>query len=90
MKGATVKIGGKATAVSYSSESEISAHTPGHAAGAEEVVVSDEAGTSSAGPKFTFVAPPTPKVTEVSPATGSVAGGTTGRSRAPISSKARR
>jgi hypothetical protein len=70
----TVTIGGKATAVSVLSETEISAKTPAESAGKDEVVVTDSYGSSTAGPGFTYVAPP--KVTSVAPSEGSTVGGT--------------
>jgi len=74
LKGSTVKIGEEATSVKVVSETEITAVTAAHAAGAVEVVVTSEMGSSSAGPKFTFVTPPT--VTKVEPSSGSTLGGT--------------
>ncbi len=56
--GATVQIGGAASAVEVISETELTAVTPVHAAGPEEVVVTDTNGVSSGGPSYTFVAPP--------------------------------
>ncbi len=75
VKGATVKIGSKASSVTVHSETEITAVTPSASAGSDEVVVTDEHGTSSGGPKYTYVAPPVPAVTSVSPAEGSTHGG---------------
>ncbi|HYB22398.1 MAG TPA: IPT/TIG domain-containing protein, partial [Solirubrobacteraceae bacterium] len=78
VKGATVKIGVKAaTSVTVRSESEITAVTAAGAAGSDEVIVTDEHGTSSGGPSFTYVAPPAPSVSSVTPATGTSLGGTT-------------
>jgi hypothetical protein len=76
MSGAKVTIGGKASAVQVLSASEITATTPTHAAGAYEVLVTDKAGTSSGGPSFTYVAPPRPAVSSISPAEGSTSGAT--------------
>ena len=56
---ATVKIGSSATSVAVVSETEITATTAATAAGAQEVVVTDAGGPSTAGPKYTYVAPPT-------------------------------
>ncbi len=72
--GATVKVGSAATEVSVVSGTEITAKTSAGAAGSDEVVVSDANGTSSGGPSFTYVAPPT--VTSVNPESGPTAGGT--------------
>ena len=74
LKGSTVAIGEEATSVKVVSETELTAVTAAHAAGAVEVVVTSEMGSSSAGPKFTYVTPPT--VTKVEPASGSTLGGT--------------
>jgi IPT/TIG domain len=74
LKGSTVAVGGAATGVVVVSETEITAKTPATSAGKHEVVVTDGGGASSAGPEFTFVAPPT--VTTVEPSSGSTAGGT--------------
>jgi hypothetical protein len=55
----TVDIGGAAaSSVRVLSEDELTALTPAHEAGAQEVVVSDGDGVSSAGPDYTFLAPP--------------------------------
>jgi hypothetical protein len=75
VKGATVKIAGKASSVTVHSETEITAVTPSASAGSDEVIVTDEHGTSSAGPKYAYVAPPVPAVSSVSPAEGSTHGG---------------
>ncbi len=75
VKGATVKIASKASSVTVHSETEITAVTPSASAGSDEVVVTDEHGTSSGGPKYTYVAPPVPAVSSVSPAEGSTHGG---------------
>lgn len=77
VKGATVKIGKAASSVVVRSESEITAVTAAGPAGADEVVVTDEHGTSSGGPSFTYVAPPAPAVTSISPSEGSTHGATT-------------
>ena len=76
VKGAIVKIGSDAKSVTVNSETELTVVTAAHAAGSEEVVVSDENGTSSSGPSFTYVAPPALAVTSVTPTTGSTLGGT--------------
>ncbi len=76
VKGATVTIGGGAKSVSVKSETELTAVTATHEAGSDEVIVSDKDGTSSSGPRFTYVAPPAPAVSSVTPAEGSTVGGT--------------
>jgi hypothetical protein len=76
LAGAMVKIGGKnALGLTVRSETEITAKTPEKEAGSYEVTVSDSAGTSSHGPKYTYVAPPLPVVSAVTPAQGSTFGG---------------
>jgi hypothetical protein len=62
LAGATVKIGNPAASVSVVSETEIKATTSATAAGADEVSVTDSKGTSTGGPSYTYVAPPTNKV----------------------------
>ena len=71
---ATVKIGSAATAVTVVSETEITAKTAANPAGAQEVIVTDAGGTSTLGPTYTYVAPPT--VESISPTQGPIAGGT--------------
>jgi len=71
--GASVWIGAKAASVEVVSETEIKATTSA-GRGKDEVVVEDEHGVTTGGPSFTFVAPP--KVTSISPAEGTTAGGT--------------
>ncbi len=58
--GASVTIGSQAIEVEVLSETEIKARTTATAAGPAEVLVSDDEGTSSDGPSFTFEAPPPP------------------------------
>jgi hypothetical protein len=73
--GATVKIGEEeATGVTIVSETEITAKTGAGAAGKDEVIVTDEKGTSSSGASFTYIQQP--KVTSITPNKGSPAGGT--------------
>jgi hypothetical protein len=73
-KGDKVKIGSEVKGEFISSE-EMRATTVATAAGADEVVVIDAVGgSSSGGPSFTFQAPP--KVTSVSPPSGTPTGGT--------------
>ena len=74
VEGASVTIGGAATSVVVVSETEITAKTSAHAAGEAEVVVSDAGGTSSGGPKYTYLAAPT--VESITPGQGPTAGGT--------------
>jgi hypothetical protein len=76
LKGATVKIGSGASSVTVHSETEITAKTAATPAGTREVVVSDLDGTSSAGPTYTYVAPPKPTVTSLTPSSGTTKGGT--------------
>ena len=58
LPGATVTIGGAATAVSVHSETEITAVTPAEPAGRYEVIVSDQGGSSTGGAVYTYVAAP--------------------------------
>ena len=73
-EGALVKIGSAATEVEYKSETELKAKTAATAAGKDEVFVTDAKGINTSGPSFTYLA--APKVSSVSPAEGSTAGGT--------------
>ncbi len=54
VKGAKVFIGGEATEVEVISETEISAKTAASSPGTMEVVVEDERGFSTGGPKYTY------------------------------------
>ena len=75
---ATVTVGGAvATGVSFVSATQLSATTPAHVAGAADVVVTvgGQSSATSAADQFTYVAPPAPTVTGVSPTSGSTAGG---------------
>ena len=74
MAGSTVTIGAAATDVNVVSDTEITANTAAHAAGQQEVVVSDVGGPSSGGPTYTYIAPPT--VASIEPNQGPTAGGT--------------
>ena len=58
---------------------EITVKTPAHEAEAVDVTVTTPGGTSapSAADRFTYVTPPEPTVTALSPSEGSIAGGTT-------------
>src|SRR3989441_2434931 len=76
---ATVSVGGTAaTGVSVVSATQITATTPPHAPGAADVVVTVGGQSSAASPAdvFTYVAPPPPTVTGVSPTSGPTGGGT--------------
>ncbi len=77
VSGATAKIGSRLTAVTVVSANEITARTPAHVAGSEEVLVSDKDGVSSDGPSYTYIAPPKPTVSAITPAEGSTSGATT-------------
>jgi hypothetical protein len=57
LAGASVTVGSAATSVNVLSATEITAVTAATQAGADEVVVTDENGTSSGGPSYTYVAP---------------------------------
>ncbi len=75
LAGATVNIGGTAAAeVRVRSETEITAVTPPHPVGSYPVVVSDESGTSTGGPDYTFLMPPAPVMTGLSPNSGLATG----------------
>ncbi len=76
LAGATVTIGNAATSVTVVSAKKIKATTAATVAGSDEVVVTDPNGTSTGGPSYTYIAPPPPAVTRVSPASGTTAGGT--------------
>ena len=76
---ATVAIGGNAaTGVSVVSATQINATTPPHPAGVADVVVTVSGQSSAANPsdQFTYLAPPPPTVSGVSPTSGPTAGGT--------------
>jgi hypothetical protein len=77
VSGATVTIGGAASSVSVVSATKITAVTSATAAGSDEVVVTDANGTSTGGPSYTYLAPPPPSVTSITPTSGPTAGGTT-------------
>jgi hypothetical protein len=74
VSGATVAIGGVASAVEVLSETELTAVTPAHAVGPEEVLVTTAGGESTGGPSYTYVPPPT--VSSINPASGPSEGGT--------------
>ncbi|MCE0539203.1 IPT/TIG domain-containing protein, partial [Kineosporia rhizophila] len=63
-----------ATSLTVSSDTQITAFTPAHAAGAVNVSVTSVGGTGSLNNAFTYVA--APAVTSVSPTSGPVGGGT--------------
>jgi IPT/TIG domain/Regulator of chromosome condensation (RCC1) repeat len=75
-KSAKVEIGGRASAVSVRSETEITARTPAEPSGRYEVIVSDVHGASSNGPSYTYLSPPVPTVTSITPAEGPTSGDT--------------
>ena len=69
--------GGTAAAnFSVVNDTTITAITPVHAAGAVSVVVTTPAGGNTANSAFTFVTPPAPEITAVSPTNGPRLGGT--------------
>jgi hypothetical protein len=72
--GAKVTIGSEATSVVVVSASEITATTAATAAGSHEVVVADANGTSTGGPSYSYLPPPT--VSSIAPMFGPTAGGT--------------
>lgn len=76
LEGASVEIGSRASSVEVLSETEITATTSAAAPGEDEVVVSDSNGTSTGGPRFTYLPPPPPVVTSVVPSSGPTTGGT--------------
>jgi len=76
LEGANVEIGSSASSVEVLSATEIIATTGASAPGEYEVVVSDSNGTSTGGPRFTYVPPPPPVVTSVTPSSGPSTGGT--------------
>lgn len=74
----TVEIGGvPATSIVVSSDTSITAVTGGHVAGAVDVVVVGPKGSSNLAGGFTYVGPPLPALTSVSPGSGTTLGGTT-------------
>src|SRR5207247_2312347 len=75
--GATVSFGGSALTVSTMTATSISGTTTAHAGGAVNVTVTNpdtQSGTCTG--CFTYVAPPPPTVTSVTPNSGASAGGT--------------
>jgi hypothetical protein len=71
LKGATrVTAGGTSVAFTKVSDTSLRATLPAHAAGAVDIQVTTPGGTSATGTAFTYVAPPAPAVTQVSPSTG--------------------
>ena len=73
LEGSTVTIGSAASEVNVVSEKEITAKT-GPGGGTQKVIVTDAGGSSSGGPSYTYVPPPT--VTSITPTAGPIAGGT--------------
>ncbi len=76
LPGATATIGVAAAAVEVISETELEVVTAAHGPGPEEAVVTTADGKSTGGPSYTYVSPPPPTVSSVSPASGPLAGGT--------------
>jgi hypothetical protein len=76
LPGATVTIGVAAAAVEVISETELEVVTAAHAPSSEEVIVTTADGKSTGGPSYTYVSPPPPTVSSVSPTSGPIAGGT--------------
>ena len=74
LSGSTVTIGTAASEVKVVSETEITAKTGAHAAGSDEVIVTDTGGASTGGPKYTYIAPPS--VESITPTSGPSSGGT--------------
>jgi hypothetical protein len=78
--GAAVSLGGTpATGVTVMSSTTITATTPAHATGTVSVIVTNsdsQSGTLTQGFTYTAVSNPPPTVTGISPASGTVAGGT--------------
>ena len=75
--GLSVKFGGTATTVTNITSTTITVTTPAHAAGLVDVTVTnDEQSPVTCGGCFTYVTPPAPTVSSVSPNNGSTAGGT--------------
>ncbi|MBI2764948.1 MAG: IPT/TIG domain-containing protein [Chloroflexi bacterium] len=75
----SVTFGGSvATIVTNSNDTQMTVTSPAHAVGVVDVQVTTVGGTSatSAADQFTYTAAPVPVVTEVSPNSGSTAGGT--------------
>lgn len=74
--GATgVSLGGTAaTSVSVSSDTSLTCTTPAHSAGAVNVAVTTPSGTNAANTLYTYA--PAPSVSDLSPASGAAAGGT--------------
>jgi hypothetical protein len=83
LPGAKVTIGNEATSVDVISESKLTAVTSATAKGSDEVIVSDDYGTSTGGPSYTYEPPPTtvtestPPILRPAPQSGSVLGTTT-------------
>jgi hypothetical protein len=75
LPGTTVEIGGAASPVEVLSETELTAVTPAHAPGSEEVIVSTPDGESTGGPSYAYVVTAAPTVSSISPESGSSEGG---------------
>ena len=75
--GLSVKFGGAATTVTNITPTTITVTTPAHAAGLVDVTVTnDEQSPITCGGCYTYVAPPAPNLTSVTPNNGSTAGAT--------------
>jgi putative cell wall-binding protein len=73
-----VTVGGlAATAVTVLGATSVTFTTPAHAAGPADVTVTTPAGSVTYAGTFTYLVPPTPTVTAVTPSFGPVGGGTT-------------
>ncbi|MDQ2701875.1 MAG: IPT/TIG domain-containing protein [Pseudomonadota bacterium] len=77
LTGATAVSFGGTAAISYTvdSDTQITAITPAHAAGAADVAATTPGGTATAAGAFTFVTP-APTITNVAPTSGTTLGGT--------------
>jgi hypothetical protein len=74
-----VNFDGNTASFFVTSDTTIQATAPAHAAGVVDVTVSNAGDTSATNPadQFTYVVPPPPRVTGLSPNSGSIAGGYT-------------
>jgi hypothetical protein len=70
---ATVKIGSSATSVEVMSETESTAKTAANPAGEQEVIVTDAGGSSTGGPKYTYIAVPPLESAATPPESGGIA-----------------
>jgi hypothetical protein len=73
----SVAFGGvQATAIQVINDITIQATTPAHAAGLVDIVIVNAGGTGTGVGKYTYVLPPAPVVSSITPNTGSSVGGT--------------